>query len=73
MEELIERLAKVKSTTPAKAADDIDKVIHKVLKALRQGHSAKLHGLGEFLPGRQFRPENQDDPKPERKPVRGRR
>jgi nucleoid DNA-binding protein len=73
MDELIHKLAEARSTTPAQAADEIDKVIHSILKKLRRGQPARLPGLGHFLPGRQFRPETTDESRTDLKPVRRRR
>lgn len=60
MDELIKQLAAASEITPAKAADEIDKLIYQILKKLRQGQTARIPGLGEFLPGRQFCPEALD-------------
>jgi nucleoid DNA-binding protein len=70
MDELIQRLAAASATTPAKAADEIDKLIHTILKKLREGRPARLPGLGEFRPGREFCPETFHG---ERRSGRGRR
>ena len=70
MDELIQQLAAASDMTPAMAADEIDKIIHRILKKLRQGQSARLPGLGEFHPGRHFCPEDTDAARQSR---RGRR
>jgi nucleoid DNA-binding protein len=65
MEGLINRLAAASDVTPAEAADQIDKLIDRILKRLRQGAPAHLPGLGKFSPGRtvRFQPEKGNDGK----------
>ena len=62
MDALIKRLAAASEVTPGKAADELDKIIHEIVRKLRDGESARLPGLGHFKPGRvpQFRPEKSD-------------
>jgi nucleoid DNA-binding protein len=50
MEQLARRLAKESHITTAAAADQLDRVVHDILKRLRSGHSASFPGLGTFLP-----------------------
>lgn len=50
MDTLIQRLSKVVDATPATTADEVDKLIHKIIRKLRQGESARLPGLGTFAP-----------------------
>jgi len=50
--DLAARLAKDSSITPARAADELDRVVHDILKRLRDGKEVSLPGLGTFQPGR---------------------
>jgi nucleoid DNA-binding protein len=52
-EQLARRLAKESHITTAAAADQLDRVLHDILKRVRNGQSASFPGLGTFLPGRQ--------------------
>jgi nucleoid DNA-binding protein len=76
MEGLINRLAAASDVTPAEAADQIEKLIDRILKRLRDGTPAHVPGLGKFSPGPsvQFQPEreNADRKKPGRSARRGR-
>lgn len=45
------RLARDGRVTAAQAADQLDRVVHCILKAVRSGRAARLPGLGRFLPG----------------------
>ena len=56
MNRVIRQLAKNSSLTPAKAADQVDKVIHRLLQKLRKGEIAPLPGVGVLTPppGPQF-------------------
>lgn len=45
------RLARDGRVTAAQAADQLDRAVHDILKAVRSGKSANLPGLGRFLPG----------------------
>jgi nucleoid DNA-binding protein len=49
--DLARRLARQSNVSPAAAADEIDRVVHKILKSLRKGQPAVLPGLGIFTPG----------------------
>ena len=51
MNRVIRQLAKNSSVTPAKAADQVDKVVHKLLQKLRKGEVAPLPGVGILTPG----------------------
>ena len=51
MERLIRRLAEASDTTPARAADQLDQFVSKILKDLRDGKTARIPGLGDFAPG----------------------
>ncbi len=47
-------LAKQSKVSRAEAADQLDRVVHEIINSLRQGHAARLRGLGEFTPGAQW-------------------
>ena len=51
-EQLARRLAKESHITTAAAADQLDRVLHDILKRVRSGQSASFPGLGTFLPDR---------------------
>jgi len=51
-EQLARRLAKESHITAAAAADQLDRVLHDILKRVRSGQSASFPGLGTFLPDR---------------------
>jgi nucleoid DNA-binding protein len=55
MNRIIQRLAKQSDVAPANAADELDKVLHGVLRRLREGKPATLPGLGSFVPGTEIR------------------
>jgi nucleoid DNA-binding protein len=50
--DLAVRLARASGITRAKAADQIDSVVHRVLRNLRQGRPASLPGLGVLRPAK---------------------
>jgi nucleoid DNA-binding protein len=49
-EELTLKLARTARVTPAEAADRLDRVVHGIVKKLRQGKPATLPGLGKLTP-----------------------
>jgi len=49
---LAKLLAKHTSVSTGAAADDLDRVVHDILKSLRKGKSASVPGLGKFVPGK---------------------
>ncbi len=49
--DLARRLAREARLSQAQAADQLDEVINRILKRLRNGKPAALPGLGTFLPG----------------------
>jgi hypothetical protein len=51
MDRLISRLAAKTKMPPAKAADGVDKLVHKILTKVRKGETAEVPGLGKFGPG----------------------
>jgi nucleoid DNA-binding protein len=61
--ELAELLAKEANLSPAEAADDLDRVVSKLLRNLRRGTPATLPGLGALQPGgKPAIPENKPGP-----------
>ncbi len=48
-DDLRDQLAREAGISPADAADQLDRVIHRILKNLRRGKP--FPGLGRFLPG----------------------
>jgi len=46
------RLARRTRTTRPAAADQLDRVVHEILKGLRKGETVPLPGLGVFIPGK---------------------
>jgi nucleoid DNA-binding protein len=67
--ELARRLARIGRISQAKAADQLDSVVHRILRNLRQGEAASLPGLGTFQPGGKPRFEADSSP-PARPPGR---
>jgi nucleoid DNA-binding protein len=51
-QELARRLARRSGVSPAEAADELDRMVHRILTRLRKGQPAPLPGLGTFRPGR---------------------
>lgn len=51
MKRVIRKLAKNAAVTPAEAADQVDKVVHEMLRKLRRGETAPLPGVGTLTPG----------------------
>jgi len=64
-QQLAARLARRTRTTKPAAADQLDRVVHKILKGLRKGETVPLPGLGVFIPGKKpaFRFEPRTTPK----------
>ena len=50
-DDLASRLAKTNGISKAKAADQLDRVVHQILRKLRSGKPAKMPGLGVLVPG----------------------
>ncbi|MCU0246101.1 MAG: HU family DNA-binding protein [Bryobacter sp.] len=48
--QLAGRLARVSKKTRAAAADELDRVVHDILKSLREGKAVDLPGLGVLKP-----------------------
>jgi nucleoid DNA-binding protein len=49
--EFARRLARQVSTSPEEAADQLDQVVHDIVRKLRAGKRAAMPGLGQFRPG----------------------
>ncbi len=49
---LAELLAKQTNVSTGAAADDLDRVVHDILKRLRKGRPASVPGLGTFILGK---------------------
>jgi nucleoid DNA-binding protein len=69
-QQLAARLARRAHTSKPAAADELDRVIHDILKGLRKGEAVPLPGLGTFIPGK--RPAFRFDSRTEEKGPRGR-
>jgi nucleoid DNA-binding protein len=48
-EELARTLAREQRLTRAEARDQVDELVHKILKALRQGDPVELPGVGRLV------------------------
>ena len=59
--ELARTLAKRNGVQKEDAADQMDRVVTRIIRTLRRGHTARLPGLGTLEPGKPwtFRPEHQ--------------
>jgi len=68
--EIAERLASKTRTTPGAAADQLDQIVHRIIRSLKEGKPAALPGLGTFKPA-DGRPGFRFEPLA-RKPSRGR-
>jgi nucleoid DNA-binding protein len=57
--DLIKQVASQSGMEPGAAADQVDKAVNQILRALRSGKTARLPGLGTIRPGKHwsFRPE----------------
>ena len=49
--DLAVRLAGKSKISPGEAADQIDRIVHRIKKRIRRGKPAALPGLGRFKPG----------------------
>lgn len=49
--DLAAELARQTRTSRAAAADELDRVVHRILTNLRRGEKVRLPGLGTFVPG----------------------
>ena len=59
--DLAREAARLRGVEPEAAADQMDRAVHKIVRALRKGQAARLPGLGTITPGRPwgFSPEKQ--------------
>lgn len=48
--ELAQHIAELQGVAPAKAADRVDRAVNKIIRALKNGQSARLPGLGTLIP-----------------------
>ena len=57
--ELANHEARRQRVAPGNAADQMDRVVNRIIRALRSGRSAELPGLGTIQPGKRwiFHPE----------------
>ncbi|HUJ22722.1 MAG TPA: HU family DNA-binding protein [Bryobacteraceae bacterium] len=49
--ELATRLAEHSGVSQAEAADQLDRVVNRIIANLKKGEAAQLPGLGKFVPG----------------------
>jgi nucleoid DNA-binding protein len=52
--DLIKQVASQQGMEPGAAADQMDKVVNEILRALRGGQAARLPGLGTITPGKRW-------------------
>ncbi len=48
--DLVRMLASKNNVPPADAADELDRVVNRILRNLRRGHSVSLPGIGVLRP-----------------------
>ena len=48
--DLAKQLARTMRVTRAEAADELDRVVHRLTRRLKKGEAASLPGFGTFLP-----------------------
>jgi len=48
--ELAQHVAELQGVGPANAADQVDRAVNKIIRALKNGHTARLPGLGTITP-----------------------
>jgi len=51
-DELTRQIAEQTRTSPAEAADRLDRVVHDLIRKIKKGKRTALPGLGELAPGR---------------------
>jgi nucleoid DNA-binding protein len=75
--EIAKRLARQSGMSKAEAADQLDRVVHRILAKLRKGKAAPFPGLGQFTPGPrgsyQFKPKESYRAKKEKPGGAGRK
>jgi nucleoid DNA-binding protein len=52
--ELAQHLAELQGVAPGTAADRMDKAVNRILRALKNGQTARLPGLGTLTPGKRW-------------------
>jgi nucleoid DNA-binding protein len=52
--DLSTRLAKQARVSKAQAADQVDRVVHQIVRNLRRGQPVRFPGLGSFHPGEKW-------------------
>jgi nucleoid DNA-binding protein len=67
--DLAARLAKQTRSSKAEAADQVDRVVHRIVANLRKGQPARFPGLGRFSPGAEWK--FQFDTEPGQRSSRG--
>jgi len=60
--DIAKRLARQAGLSQAQAADELDRVVNRILSNLKKGEQAPLSGLGTFTPGPKRRFEFQPEP-----------
>jgi nucleoid DNA-binding protein len=57
---LVREIVRQRGVGSAKAADEVDRAVTKILRALKSGREARLPGIGTISPGKPwvFRPES---------------
>jgi nucleoid DNA-binding protein len=57
--DLVQEIIRERGVEPAKAADEVDRAVSKIIRALRNGRETRLPGIGTIAPGKPwvFRPE----------------
>jgi|HigsolmetaAR201D_1030396.scaffolds.fasta_scaffold14644_2 Bacterial nucleoid DNA-binding protein len=50
--ELADLLAEKSQIEKVRAAEEVDRLVHRIVRSLRKGQKAELPGLGSFLPGK---------------------
>jgi len=57
--DLVQEIVREHGVAPAKAADEVDQAVTKIIRALRNGRETRLPGIGTISPGKPwvFRPE----------------
>lgn len=48
--DLAELLARLEQVPPAKAADQLERTLRRILRTLRKGHAVSLPGVGTLAP-----------------------
>lgn len=57
--DLVEEVVRQRGVEPGTAADQMDRAVNKIIRALKKGQRARLPGLGTISPGKPwvFHPE----------------